>query len=265
MSARALTSVSVRQAVHGRGTVIAVAVIALTVAGCSSKSPDAVTVAGTGTVTETAEPASTGATPTSESPTPTPAPDPLTKAEATSALPQANVLGKGWKVTKNATSTTGSSKDKVTPAACADLFQQLDSDWVGKPAVKAERSYIGGRFGPYASSTVGSYTTVPPAGAFDELATALSKCPKFTSTDSKGAKTVYKVTPLKFPNVGDQTFAFALSATAGTKAFSITLGAQFAIAIVGVNTVTVTNAAFGEKVPAGVTLKLMNATLARLP
>jgi hypothetical protein len=245
--------------------VIAVAVLALTVAGCSSKAPDAVTVAGTGTVTESAEPSSPDATPASESPAPTPAPEPLTKAQATSALPPASVIGKGWKVTKNSTSTTGSSKDKVTPAACAVLFADLDADWVGKPVAKAERSYTAGQFGPYASSTVSSRATAAPAGAFDAIAAALSKCPKFTSTDSKGAKTVYRVTPLKFPNVGDQTFAFALSATAGTKAFSISLAAQFAVAIVGANTVSVTNAAFGTKVPAGVTLKLMNATLARLP
>jgi hypothetical protein len=243
--------------------VIALTVLALTVAGCSSKPPDAVTVAGSALTTESVSPSLV--VPTSDSPTPTPVPDPLTKAEATAALPPASVLGKAWKVTKNATPSTGSSKDKVTPAACAVIFNRLDADWVGKPVTKAERSYTAGKFGPFASATVSSYSTPPPAGAFDAIAAALSQCPKFTSTDAKGAKTAYTVQPLKFPNVGDQTFAFALTATVGSKSFSITLAAQFAVAIVGSNSVTVTNSAFGKKVAPGVTLSLMKATMARLP
>jgi hypothetical protein len=245
------------------GTVIALTALALAVAGCSSKPPDAVTVAGSALGTESASPSSVS--PASGLPTPTPAPDPLTKAQATAALPPASVLGKGWKVTKNATPSTGSSKDKVTPAACAVIFDKLDADWVGKPVTKAERSYTAGKFGPYASSTVSSYSTPPPAGAFDTIAAALGKCPKFISTDAKGAKTAYTVQPLKFPNVGDQTFAFALTAVVGSKSFSIMLTAQFAVAIVGANSVTVTNAAFGKKVAPGVTLSLMKATMARLP
>ncbi|MBI1376517.1 MAG: hypothetical protein GC157_03405 [Frankiales bacterium] len=246
----------------------AVLAIALALTGCSSKSPDALTVGGASTLDASsgATDPSVSATPTDSSPTPsdtpTPAPEPLTKAQATAALPPASTLGSGWKIDQqSAPGTTSSSKTTYSPKSCQAIFDALNSNATGKPAAKADRSYQRALFGPFVTVTVESYPQPLDTSAFGKIASAFTACPTFTALDSKGQTTTFHITALKFPNLGDQTFAFQLNATSSGFPFT----AQFAITAVGNNAITVAHIVLGTGLAPGLTQKVMRATLKRLP
>jgi hypothetical protein len=252
-----------------RLTAITMIVLAATIsgslAGCTTKAPDAVTVSGA-TPAETIS--DTSAPEPAESSSPTAAvPEqitPLTKAQVTAALPTAKEMKpKGWKLTK-ASKNPAKSKDKVSPPSCESLFSQIQPT-LGKAVASAERDFQASALGPFVSVTISSYDKVPAAGAFSALAAAMSSCKTFTSTNAKGVKTKVTVAPLKFPNLGDQTFAERLTLRSRSGGFNLTFIVDVALATKGANAVAVLNAGLGKLSYASATLTTMKTALAKLP
>lgn len=244
-------------------TVLCGLVAAAALAGCSSKPPDAVTVSSAtpaATISDTSSP--------DQSPTSSPPPQqltPLSKAQLTAALPTAKELGKGgWKITK-ASGTSSSSKDKISPASCRTVYDSLKPNLTGTKSATVDRDYQASKLGPFVGVTLTSYTETPATGVFDDLAHALSTCPKFTSTSSKGAKTNYTVAPLKFPNLGDQTFAMRMTITSKSGPFTLKMTADVAMATKGAASVAVVNAGLGKLFLPSTSLTAMKAALAGLP
>ena len=68
-------------------------------------------------------------------------------------------------------------------------------------------------FGPFVTSLAAQFEDDGEAGeVMDQLSEAASACQSFTQTDEAGIETVYTIAPLPFPDLGDETFAFRLSA-----------------------------------------------------
>lgn len=249
-----------------RASIIAASslLVAAAVAGCSSKAPDAVTVSsGTpaATISDTGSPSADA---TTSSPPPQQV-TPLTKAQLTAALPTAKELGKGgWKIAKSS-STSSSSKEKVSPAACKTVYDSLEPDLSGNKVASVDRDYKASDWGPFVSVTMTSYKQVPAQGVFDALAQAMSTCPKFTSTNAKGVKSSYSVAPLKFPNVGDQTFAIRMTVSNKSGGFNLTMTVDVAMATKGAASVAVINAGLGKLFLPSTSLTAMKAALAGLP
>jgi hypothetical protein len=239
--------------------------IAAALAACSGKAPDAVTISSGAPAATISDNGSPSAEPSTSSARPQPV-TPLSKAQLTGALPTAKELGRGgWKVSQASSTPSSSSKDKISPESCRQVYNSLESEVAGTKAASVERDYQASGWGPFVGVTMASYAEVPPDGVFNELAKALSSCPKFTVTDKKGQKTSYVVSPLKFPNVGDQTFAIRMAAKTGTKAFSLTLTIDVAMATKGSTSVLVVNAGIGKLFLPSTTLTAMKAALAGLP
>jgi hypothetical protein len=249
--------------------VLTAALVAVTAAGCSSKPQDAVTIS-SGAPSGAAQSGS-AQTPSPEASSSTPEPSetvtPLTKAQLTAALPPAKALGpKGWTITKQKSGPAKSgSKDKITPAACQTVYGSLSSSLATTKHASADRSFQGSILGPMVEVTATSYTTIPPEGVFDKLAAAVSSCPNFTSTTPKGQKTTWQAKPLKFPNVGDQTFALRMTGVTKSGGIKLPFTVDLAVAVVGSTSVSVVNVGIGKLFLPSSTLTAMKATLNRLP
>ncbi len=250
---------------HQRLVVLSALTLTMVISACANKAPDAVTISSgppAATISDSTGP--NGGTATSD---PVPAQvTPLTQAQLTSALPSAKELGKGgWRIAKTSSASSKKTKEKVSPEHCRLVYDSLQPELAGNKVASAQRDYQASKYGPFVGVTLTSYKEVPATGVFDDLAAAISKCPKFTSTDAKGAKTTFVASPLKFPNVGDQTFATRLVATTGTKWFSLTMTLDVAMATKGAASVAVVNAGIGKLFQPSTSLAAIKAALAHMP
>jgi hypothetical protein len=249
--------------------VAAAALTAVSLAGCSSKPQEAVTISSGAPSASVSSPGSSSTSPpesSSSAPAPVQTVTPLSKAQLTAALPPAKALGpKGWKIVKKTSGPASGSKDKISPAACQAVYGSLSPTLPSTKHASADRSFQGSVFGPFVEVTTTSYTTVPADGAFDKLAAAVSSCPSFTSTSPKGVKSTWQAKPLKFPNVGDQTFALRMTGVTKSGGLKLAFTVDLAVAVVGATSVSVMNAGIGKLFLPSSTLTAMNATLDRLP
>lgn len=80
------------------------------------------------------------------------------------------------------------------------------------PQEEAESSFQQSDFGPFAASGASRYADDDEASSVMDLLTEMAnKCQTFTETDEDGTETSYTITPLSFPNLGDDTFAFRMA------------------------------------------------------
>lgn len=90
----------------------------------------------------------------------------------------------------------------------ADPFNEIE------PKEDAESNFQQSEFGPFASSGASIYEDDDQAGeVLDLLADMANDCQSFTQVEDDGTETEYTITPLSFPDLGDDTFAFRMSAT----------------------------------------------------
>jgi hypothetical protein len=77
----------------------------------------------------------------------------------------------------------------------------------------AESGFQQSDFGPFVGSGATEHEDEDEAErTLNAFAEAMAECDGFTQTDEDGATTVYSVSPLSFPQVGDGTFACRMSA-----------------------------------------------------
>jgi hypothetical protein len=98
-------------------------------------------------------------------------------------------------------------------AECSERFEAL-GEAEGSVA-DAEANFEGG-LGVVLEQTLESFEDEDVlAQRFDDVVAVLSDCPSFTTTDDAGATTELTISPLSFPNLGDDTVALAVAGKSG--------------------------------------------------
>lgn len=210
---------------------IPVAAVVL-LAGCGDSPERAVTVGETSAANEPAE--ATSAPPKAKG-----AGDELNAKQVKAALLTVTDMPTGWSATPNQDDAEDTN-DTMEPASCQAMFDKMDADkGAAKPKAKAEASFAaGGALGTQFSMEVSSFEEDGQGDKVEEVAAALSKCSKITSTDSSGIKTEMELAGLSFPNLGDQTLAMRMNAQSD----GIAVVADLVVVATGHNIVTFTAA-----------------------
>lgn len=147
----------------------------------------------------------------------------LTDAQAKAAVLTIQDMPSGWSQQPNDDDDSDDEGSTYEPAECQEVIDALDED-DEDPVAEAEVTFNnGGPFGTTFNETVSSYAEEGDAEAAQKVADAFSKCPKFTETAKDGTVSTYTVSPMSFPNLGDQTLAFAM--TVESEGFTVNLNA----------------------------------------
>ncbi len=89
-----------------------------------------------------------------------------------------------------------------------DPFNEIE------PQDEAESTFQQSELGPFVVSAASRYSDdAEAAEVLDLLADVAEACQSFSVTEDDGSETEYTITPLSFPELGDDTFAFRMSAT----------------------------------------------------
>jgi len=105
------------------------------------------------------------------------------------------------------------------------------------PQDEAESSFQQSDFGPFIGSGAAHYTDEDEASeVIDLVSETANACQSFTETDEDGTETEYTIAPLSFPDLGDETFAFRVSASSLFGPFALDVAAvrdgEFTVSII---------------------------------
>jgi hypothetical protein len=189
-----------------------------------------------------------------------PAPTALTQAQTLAALPPASAIGPGYKATDTLAHQDGDDGAKVSPARCQVVYDGLNNSALLREPASSQRDYQKSQLGPFVSVYVSSHPAVPPTSVYARIAAAHSGCSSFVETDTDGTRTRFRVLAWEAPKVGDRTVALRMTGTSD----GVTMHAEILETAVGKNTIGVAQFSLGRPDTA-LTLKVMNATLERLP
>ena len=129
---------------------------------------------------------------------------PIRREELLRALLAVDDMPTGW-----TTSPSGPNIESQGNNICG---QPLDTQRrVEQVSVGFQRS----QSGPFLLQTVGVYERGGAAAFMESLKRASESCTTWTVTGREGKITVWKLAPLSFPKLGDETFAFRLSIDTG--------------------------------------------------
>lgn len=187
----------------------------------------------------------------------------LTTEEAQAALPAVSVLPTGWSVDPENSLNDESeddSKATIEPAECQAIMDDLGDEQDDKPTAKASRTYTAGMLGPFMGVEISSFADEVPDDSFKKVLDALSSCPEISSTED-GETTTFKISSLSFPNLGEESAALRMAATAdGTP-----VGLDMVVVRAGHNIVTLSHASVGGATDSGSALeKVARATVTNL-
>ncbi|GAB2969489.1 hypothetical protein GCM10027076_02510 [Nocardioides montaniterrae] len=184
--------------------------------------------------------------------------DLLTPARIGAVLPSAKDVGKGWTRDPSEENNDEQSSDKVTPKSC-ESFSNSD-DWTGKPDAKNEHYFKKDDFGPFFFTSIESYKEPVTEAAMNKVVDMLGRCSTTTSIDKDGNKSTMSLTPLDFPNLGQQSFAMHMDVKA-----MFPVAADIAVIRIGHNMYTVGYMAIGATAKnTAVMEKLAQQTIDRL-
>ena len=169
-----------------------------------------------------------------QSSVPSSAGDPLTREQVNSAVPPlidwspADPLGAG-----------DLSQATITPAACRGFVDEM---LAGQPTYEATDSLSQGAFGPFLELTVSTYhDQAPSTDNVADFHEALADCPEMTVDGPEGTLT-FQVSPLAFPNLGDEAVALRLHGQMGFLPITV----DVATVVVGHNTYSATQVNTGS-------------------
>ena len=107
---------------------------------------------------------------------------------------------------------------------------------------EAESVFQQSELGQFVTSLAAQFTDDGEAGeVMAQLSEAANACQSFTETDEDGIETAYTIAPLPFPDLGDETVAFRLSATTAYGPIAL----DYASVREGEFTLSVINGGFG--------------------
>lgn len=114
---------------------------------------------------------------------------------------QLSDLPTGWSV------SPPENEDEADDSFCEgrDPFNEIP------PQAEAESSFQQSDFGPFVDSGASLYTDDEASEVMDRLAEMANACQSFMQTEEDGTETTYTTSPLSFPDLGDDTFAFRVS------------------------------------------------------
>jgi hypothetical protein len=127
----------------------------------------------------------------------------LTSAALDQALLKIEDMPTGWTV-----DTTTSSSNSASSGACGvrNALQRPER------LTSADSQFTKGSLGPNLSETLTVYQAGTAKRVWDEVTAVLKTCTEYTSTNADGTTITFKLTPLSFPKLGDDTFALRLTA-----------------------------------------------------
>jgi hypothetical protein len=149
-----------------------------------------------------------------EEPTPTSTTVPPRDIALNEVIVQLGDLPTGW-------SPSAPEDDGEDDSFCEghDPLNQIE------PTEEAESSFQQSDFGPFVFAGAGTYTGDQASEVMDAFAETADACQSFTETDEDGAETTYTISPLSFPDLSDDTFAFRMSATSPLGPFNLDVAA----------------------------------------
>lgn len=231
------------------------------VAACST-APDRAT-----TISMQPAAATPAQTPVSQAPKPKGAGDQLTSTQAKAALLTVADLPAGWASENSKKSTADDqSTSKIEPVACQTIYDELAATYdelaatsVGEEAkVKEKATFFQGSSFVILEMQVSSFETNNRGDQIKNLGERLTKCAKMTFT-KKGVKTEMTLSPLSFPNLGDQSLAVRMN----EKIEMMDTVADFVFVATGHNTVSFMAAGF-EPMPVTELEKIARSAMTKL-
>lgn len=73
--------------------------------------------------------------------------------------------------------------------------------------------------GPFLAQIIDRFAEGEAKGIMTEFGDAFGSCTEFVDVDEDGEETSWRLSPLSFPNIGDETFAFRMSTTVAILGF----------------------------------------------
>ena len=150
--------------------------------------------------------------------------DPLTSQQIKKSLLTIDDMPSGF--SEDPEMSTDDSEDNFTSGSsdCKALNSTLNEPGTKSKTVgEGEVGFKESDFGPFVAESVASFKGAAIEDSMGDLKQAFSKCKRFTTTDEDGAKLKFRVAPMSFPDLGDDTIAVKLSAKEPTFDLSFTL------------------------------------------
>ena len=234
-------------------------IVAFALAACST-APERATTIGVPTMS-----GASAQTPVSQAPKPKGAGDQLTSTQAKAALLTVADLPAGWASEKSLVADDKSTS-KIEPVACQTIYDELAATYdelaatsVGEEAkVKEKATFFQGSSFVILEMHVSSFETNNRGDQIKNLGERLTKCAKMTFT-KRGVKTEMTLSPLSFPNLGDQSLAVRMN----QKIEGMDAVSDFVFVATGHNTVSFMAAGF-EPMPGTELEKIARAGMTKL-
>lgn len=183
--------------------VIAIGFACALTPGCGGESERATTIEPTVTPTEAAEtPDDTAALDETPTPSPTSPDDQEIDERLSEALLTLEDMPTGWTV-----SPPEEDEEDSGTGICGLESGQFTRDATARATANFQES----EFGPMLAQIIDVFSGDDAEGTMVEFADALSSCTEWTDIDEEGAETEWQLSPLSFPKIGDETFAFRMS------------------------------------------------------
>lgn len=138
--------------------------------------------------------------------------------------------------------------DDDEPEFCDEAFSKFEAV---EPKSEAERDFkrgdasIAGAAG-FNQTLAEMDSSDQAAELFDGISPAFDQCKEFEETDEEGNTFKGSFSALSFPKLGDETFAFHMTASGGNGEFTIDIGGDFVFIRVGRVINTLATISFGE-------------------
>ena len=163
-------------------------------------------------------------------PTPQPSKGLPTSDQLKTALLTLSDMPTGW------TTSDQTGSDSSSSSMCGATPTPTSSDET-TVSVDFQKSQLG----PFLTEQIVVVLSGQMKTAFDQIKNSLS-CMSWTEPDSEGTPTTYQLSPLSFPKMGDDTFAFRMSGGSGMFTFE----ADAVYIRVGDSAITIANVAVGS-------------------
>lgn len=134
----------------------------------------------------------------------------LSSTEVDATLPEVSALPSGWAVDPDNIlgddDEEESGETRVVPERCRTVFESMQELNTAEPEAEGDVTFQESEVGPFVGASVSSFAEEVPEDRFDALVDGLSECREF-SVEEAGEVTNLTVSPLSFPNLGEDSIA----------------------------------------------------------
>lgn len=140
--------------------------------------------------------------------------DPLSSKQIKRALLKIEDMPSGYTEDPDLINDEESEEDEISAGSkkCEQLMSALGSkDRAEKPFGEGEVGFKESDFGPFVGESVISFKGSRIKEGMGKIRDAFASCKNFETEDKDGAKTKFRVAPMSFPKLGDDTIAVKMS------------------------------------------------------